>query len=218
MSIAQKAYDLIRGEILTCSLAPGQQIVQARLVEKFGLGMTPIREALLRLAHEGLVQPYPRFGYIVSPVTEEMVRHLYEVRMILETAAVRLAVERASDAQLRQVAESARFTYVYKNHEQYVRFLERNAAFHDSIAVLAGNPRLAEMLGALLDELSRIFHLGLDLRDSAEEMQSEHTDLAAVLLARDADRAGQVVRAQISRSQQRVLEALRRGQEPVNVH
>jgi DNA-binding FadR family transcriptional regulator len=147
-----------------------------------------------------------------------MVRHLYEVRMILETAAVRLAVERASDAQLCQVAESARFTYVYKNHEQYVRFLERNAAFHDSIAVLAGNPRLAEMLGALLDELSRIFHLGLDLRDSAEEMQSEHTDLAAVLLARDADRAGQVVRAQISRSQQRVLEALRRGQEPVNVH
>jgi DNA-binding GntR family transcriptional regulator len=218
MSIAQKAYDLIRGEILTCSLAPGQQIVQARLVEKFGLGMTPIREALLRLAHEGLVQPYPRFGYIVSPVTEEMVRHLYEVRMILETAAVRLAVERASDAQLRQVAESARFTYVYKNHEQYVRFLERNAAFHDSIAMLAGNPRLADLLRGLFDELSRIFHLGLDLRDSAEEMQSEHTDLAEALLARDADRAGQVVRAQIGRSQQRVLEALHRGQEPVNVH
>ena len=217
MSIAQKAYDLIRGEILTCSLAPGQQVVQARLVEKYGLGMTPIREALQRLAHEGLLQPYPRFGYIVSPVTEEMVRHLYEVRMILETAAVRLAVERASEAQLREVVENARFTYVYRNHEQYVRFLERNAAFHDSIAGLAGNPRLAEMLGTLLDELSRIFHLGLDLRDSAEEMQSEHTALAEALLARDADRAGQVMRAQISRSQQRVLEALHRGQETVHV-
>jgi DNA-binding GntR family transcriptional regulator len=167
MSLSQQAYDRIRGEILDCTLAPGQQIVQARLVEKYGLGLTPIREALQRLAHEGLVQPYPRFGYIVSPVTEEMVRHLYEVRMILETAAVRLAVERASDGQLRQVAESARFTYVYKNHEEYVRFLERNAAFHDSIAVLASNPRLAEVLGGLLDELSRIFHLGLDLRGGA---------------------------------------------------
>jgi len=213
MSLAQKAYDIIRGEILNCALAPGQQIVQARLVEKYGLGLTPIREALQRLAHEGLVQPYPRFGYIVSPVTEEMVRHLYEVRMILEAAAVRLAVERASDAQLRQIAENARFTYIYKNHEQYVRFLERNAAFHDSIALLAGNPRLAEVLGGLLDELSRIFHLGLDLRDSADEMQSEHTALAEALLARDADRAGQVLREQITRSQQRVLEALRRGQE-----
>ena len=213
MSIAQKAYDIIRREILNCTLAPEQQIVQARLVEKYGLGLTPIREALQRLAHEGLVQPYPRFGYIVSPVTEEMVRHLYEVRMILEAAAVRLAVERASDAQLRQVAENARFTYVYKNHEEYVRFLERNAAFHDSIAMLAGNPRLAEVLGGLLDELSRIFHLGLDLRDSAEEMQAEHTALAEALLARDADRAEQVMREQITRSQQRVLEALRRGQE-----
>ena len=213
MSLAQKAYDIIRGEILNCALAPGQQIVQARLVEKYGLGLTPIREALQRLAHEGLVQPYPRFGYIVSPVTEEMVRHLYEVRMILEAAAVRLAVERASDAQLRQIAENARFTYVYKNHEQYVRFLERNAAFHDSIALLAGNPRLAEVLGGLLDELSRIFHLGLDLRDSADEMQSEHTALAEALLARDADRAGQVLREQITRSQQRVLDALRRGLE-----
>jgi len=213
MSLAQKAYDIIRGEILNCALAPGQQIVQARLVEKYGLGLTPIREALQRLAHEGLVQPYPRFGYIVSPVTEEMVRHLYEVRMILEAAAVRLAVERASDAQLRQIAENARFTYVYKNHEQYVRFLERNAAFHDSIALLAGNPRLAEVLGGLLDELSRIFHLGLDLRDSADEMQAEHTALAEALLARDADQAGQVLREQITRSQQRVLEALRRGQE-----
>ena len=213
MSLAQKAYDIIRGEILNCALAPGQQIVQARLVEKYGLGLTPIREALQRLAHDGLVQPYPRFGYIVSPVTEEMVRHLYEVRMILEAAAVRLAVERASDAQLRQIADNARFTYIYKNHEQYVRFLERNAAFHDSIALLAGNPRLAEVLGGLLDELSRIFHLGLDLRDSADEMQSEHTALAEALLARDADRAGQVLREQITRSQQRVLEALRRGQE-----
>ena len=213
MSLAQKAYDIIRGEILNCALAPGQQIVQARLVEKYGLGLTPIREALQRLAHEGLVQPYPRFGYIVSPVTEEMVRHLYEVRMILEAAAVRLAVERASDAQLRQIADNARFTYIYKNHEQYVRFLERNAAFHDSIALLAGNPRLAEVLGGLLDELSRIFHLGLDLRDSADEMQSEHTALAEALLARDADRAGQVLREQITRSQQRVLDALRRGLE-----
>ena len=216
MSIAQKAYDLIRYEILTCALAPGQQVVQARLVEKFGLGLTPIREALQRLAHEGLVQPYPRFGYLVSPVTEEMVRHLYEVRMILETAAVGLAVERASEGQLRLVADNARFTYVYKNHEQYVRFLERNAAFHDSIARLAGNPRLVEVLAGLLAELTRIFHLGLDLRDSAEEMQAEHTALAEALLARDAARARQVMQEQISSSQQRVLEALRRGQDPVS--
>lgn len=209
MNLSQKAYERIRTEILTCALAPGQQLAQAQLSEKYGLSLTPVREALQRLAHEGLVQSYPRFGYIVSPVTEELVRTLYEYRAVLESAAVRLTVERASPAQLQQLAENARFKYVYKNHEEYIRFLERNAAFHNAIARLAGNSRLAEALAGLLDELTRIFHLGLDLRDSAEEMQAEHLALAEALLTRDPARAEQIVLEQISRSQQRVLEALR---------
>ncbi len=208
-TLSRKAYDLIRVEILTCALAPGQQIAQAQLVEKFGLSLTPVREALQRLAHEGLVQPYPRFGYVVSPVSEDAVRDLFEYRAILETAAVRLAVERAGNAQLAQVVESAHFLYVYKNREEYSRFLERNAAFHNTIARLAGNARLAESLAGLLDELTRVFHLGLDLRDSAVEMESEHLALAEALSARDAGRAEQVVREQIAHSQQRVVEALR---------
>jgi DNA-binding GntR family transcriptional regulator len=210
MSLSRQAYDLIRTAILTCALAPGQQLAQAQLAEKYGLSLTPVREALQRLAHEGLVQPYPRFGYIVSPVTAELVRSLFEYRLVLETAAVRLAAARAPEEDLRQLAESARFTYVYQNREQYVRFLERNAAFHNTIARLAGSPRLSDALAGLLDELTRIFHLGLDLRDSAAEMQSEHMALAEALLARDPERAAQVAADQIQRSQQRILEALRR--------
>ena len=210
MSLAKCAYDLIRSEIINCSLAPGQQIAQAQLVEKYGLGLTPVREALQRLTHDGLVQPYPRFGYIVSPVTEDLVRHLFEYRLILETAGVGLATTRAGDGPLARVVESARFTYVYQNREEYVRFLEQNAHFHNSIARLSGNPRLVEALAGLLDELIRVFHLGLDLRDSAVEMQAEHLALAAALQARDAGRAEQVMREQIVQSQQRVLEALRR--------
>jgi DNA-binding GntR family transcriptional regulator len=210
MSLSQIAYDRIRAEIITCALAPGQQLAQAQLAEKYGLSLTPVREALQRLAHEGLVQPYPRFGYIVSPVTAELVLSLYEYRAALETAAVRLAAARASNEALSRLAESAGFTYVYHNREQYTGFLERNAAFHNSIARLAASPRLSEALAGLLDELTRIFHLGLDLRDSAAEMQAEHLALAEALLARDPERAARVAAEQIQRSQQRVLEALRR--------
>ena len=211
MSLSQQAYERIRAEIITCALVPGQHLAQAQLAEKYGLGLTPVREALQRLAHEGLVQPYPRFGYIVSPVTEELVRSLYEFRTILETAAVRLAAQRASDQALHQVAESARFTYVYKDQAEYAHFLDRNAAFHTAIARLAGNPRLSDALTGLLSEFTRIFQLGLDLRDSAAEMQAEHLALAEALLARDPDRAARVALDQITRSQQRVLEALRRS-------
>jgi DNA-binding GntR family transcriptional regulator len=208
-SLSQKAYDQIRAAILNCSLAPGQQIAQAQLVEQFGLSLTPVREALQRLAHEGLVQPYPRFGYVVSPVSESAVRDLYEVRMILETAAVRLAVQRASEHELANLLEAARFKYIFKDREEYSRFLERNAAFHLAIARLAGNARLVESLSGVLDELTRNFHLGLDLRDSAAEMESEHLALAEALLARDGARAEQIACDQIAHSQQRVLEALK---------
>ena len=208
-SLAQQAYEQLRAEILTCALPPGAQIAQAQLAEKYSLGLTPVREALQRLAHEGLVQPYPRFGYIVSPVTVEPVRQMFEYRAILESAAVRLAVERAGDEQLANLAGSAAFQYVYRNREEYSRFLARNAEFHLAIARLAGNPRLVEALASLLDELARIFHLGLDLRDSAVEMEAEHIALANALRARDPERAEQIVREQIQRSQQRVLEALR---------
>lgn len=144
-------------------------------------------------------------------MTAELVRHLYEYRAVLETAAVRLAAERATDEQLREVAQSAAFKYVYKNRVEYTRFLARNAAFHLAIARLSGNPRLVEALAGLLDELTRIFHLGLDLRDSAEEMEAEYQALVEALLARDAGRAAQVALEQIVRSQQRVIEALRHG-------
>lgn len=208
MNLADQAYHSIRKEILSTRLMPGQQIVQNQLAEKYGLGMTPIRDALQRLAHEGLVQAIPRSGYVVSQVTFSDVRELFELRGILETAAVRLAVSHASDQQLRELSERANFSYVYSDHEDYSRFLERNQEFHCAVAQLSGNRRLTEQIERVLDGLTRVFHFGLDLRDSAEEMRSEHQQLAEALLRRDADAAAEITNSQISRSIQRVMEAL----------
>jgi DNA-binding FadR family transcriptional regulator len=67
---------------------------------------------------------------------------------------------------------------------------------------------LVDLVSRFLDELTRVFHLGLDLRDSAEEMRDEHLALAQALCSRDPDQAEQIVQSQIARSQNRVLEAL----------
>lgn len=210
MSLTDQVYEQIRHDILNCYLQPGQQIVQPQLMEKYRAGMTPVREALTRLAHEGLVQSVPRSGYTVSRITLSDVRELFELRAILETAAVRLAVARATDDQLRELSKRANFTYKYSNHEDYTRFLSLNQAFHCYIAGLSGNRRLAGELSRALDGLKRVFHYGLDLRDSAEEMRSEHQELVEAMLQRDAERAAAVVNQQIARSIQRVIEALTR--------
>jgi DNA-binding GntR family transcriptional regulator len=210
-SLSDRAYELLKNDIITCVLEPGQQIAQRQLGDRYEFGMTPVREALQRLTQEGLVQPIPRFGYIVTPVTLSDVREIFELRSILESAAARLAVERGTQADLQKIAKQATFSYVYKDRSSYIEFLTLNTKFHRAVAVLTGNGRLVDQISRLLDEMTRIFHLGLDLRDSAAEMRGEHINLAQALVVRDAELAVQVVGAQIARSQERIFEALTSG-------
>jgi len=207
-SLAEQAYNLIKRDIITCALDPGLQIAQSHLVERYQMSLTPVRDALKRLEQENLVQSIPRFGYIIAPITIEDVQDIFEMRLILEKSVARLAAQRASQQQLETIHKSAHFTYRYQDRQSYQEFLELNAEFHTSIAFTTGNRRLSESIARLLDGMTRIFHLGLELKDSGEEMQSEHIRLSEALVKRDADAAEALVVEQINRSQQRIEQML----------
>jgi len=207
-SLANQAYTTLKKDILTCELDPGSKIAQSQLVKRYEFGLTPVREALKRLEQEGFVQSIPRFGYLITPITLKDVEDLYDLRLILEQSAVRMAIQRATDEQVGQIQEKATFTYKFKNRASYLQFLEHNNHFHVSIAMASRNRKLAEMLANVLNEMTRIFNLGLDLRDSAEEMRNEHIALAAALARRDTQQAEQIVHDQIVLSRQRVVEML----------
>ena len=205
-SLADRAYATIKKDIITCVLDPGSQIAQSQLVQRYDFGITPIREALKRLEQEDYVQSVPRFGYIVTPINIKDIEDIYDLRLILEKSSVRLAAQRASDDQLAQLLERANFTYRFKDTESYRKFLEMNNAFHVAIALTSGNRKLADTLADLLNQMTRIFHLGLDLRDSAEEMRHEHLALANAISKRNVDQAEQIVEDQITSSRRRVIE------------
>ena len=132
-SLSDQAYQRIKTEILTCELRPGQQIAQKQLVERYDVGKTPVREALQRLTQEGFVQPVPRFGYIVVPITLSDIHEIYDLRLIIEPAAARLAALRGSDEQLEQIRQAADKTYTYNERETYLEYLRHNTNFHYSI-------------------------------------------------------------------------------------
>lgn len=205
-SLADKAYAAIKKDIITCVLDPGSQIAQSQLVQHYDFGVTPIREALKRLEQDGFVQAVPRFGYLVTPINIKDIEDIYDLRLILEKSSVRLAAQRASDDQLSQLSERANFSYRFKDTESYRIFLEMNNAFHVAIALTSGNRKLADTLAGVLNEMTRIFHLGLDLRDSAEEMRHEHLALAGAISKRNVDHAEQIVEDQITSSRRRVIE------------
>ncbi|MGH3879358.1 MAG: FCD domain-containing protein [Actinophytocola sp.] len=119
-------------------------------------------------AREGFVEVRPRQGYRVSVVTLAGVRDLFEMRLLLEPAAVELAAARASDEELADLHPLAHETYVDGDRASYERFLQRNREFHVRIARAAGNERLARTLQGLLEEMQRLFFIGLRGDDTAD--------------------------------------------------
>jgi DNA-binding GntR family transcriptional regulator len=216
MSLAEETYRAIKRDIIRCELKPGERIVQGELAERYETSTTPIRDALHRLARQKLVRPIARFGYVVTPVTVEDVRELYEMRQVLEIAACRWAANRGSEERLAELRKDADFVYVYGDKASYSEFLAQNVDFHRAIACAASNHRLVDQLTDVLEELQRIFHLGLSLsrRDNAAVMRQGHLDLAEALWDRDADQAEELIRAELSLSEDTVLDGLMRGGLP----
>jgi DNA-binding GntR family transcriptional regulator len=208
LSLAERAYQTLKDAIITGTLRPGELIVERELAHRYQMGKTPIREGLHALQQEGLVEAIPRAGYMVSAITTRDVQELFEVRSILETAAAGLAATSASEEELQRLQESADFKYTHGDWTSYKAFLNANTEFHFKVAQASGNERLAQIVLRLVENLERLFHLELDLRDSAEEMVAEHKALVAALIERDPQKARQVMADQIRASRDRALEAI----------
>jgi DNA-binding GntR family transcriptional regulator len=211
-SLTLKAYELIKDEIVTCMLEPGQQIAQPQLAERHKLGLTPVREALQRLAQEGFLQAIPRFGYVVTPISVNDVHEIFDLRALLEPEAARLASIHGTKEDFAKILKAAEFTYTPGDKRSITQFVARNAEFHRSIAIVAGNRRLAEAIFKVLDEQTRLFYLGLNLREMTREVVDEHHRIAMAIIRQDPEQAEQTARTEVLRSRDRILDALISGQ------
>jgi DNA-binding GntR family transcriptional regulator len=212
--LAEQAYHTIKEAIINGVLRPGELIRERGLARRYQLGKTPVREALQALQQEGLVEAVPRAGYIVSAITTRDVQDLFQLRSILETAAAELAVRNASQETLDDLWKSADFKYIHGDRASYEAFLKLNTEFHYKVAMASGNKRLAQIVLGLVENLERLFHLELDVRDAADEMVAEHKALVSALIDRDLEKTRQVITDQIRKSRDRVLEAIL-GQESI---
>ncbi len=207
-ALTDTAYHAIKQDILNCDLAPGAEVTERELGARFGLGKAPLREALIRLRHEGLLESIPRSGYRISPVTIQDVQDIFALRLLLEPAAARQAAGHIDEGLLKQLNELCRAGYTPGDRASETTFLRANRQFHVAIADASGNRRLARMLGHLLEETERLFHLGLAVRDRTDEMQHEHESLVAALASGDADAAERTTIEQINAARAMVMDGI----------
>jgi DNA-binding GntR family transcriptional regulator len=136
----------------------------------------------------------------------------------LELVAAKRAAENPSPEQIAVLKELADERYSLDDRESHIAFLHTNRTFHLTLAEAAGNQRLVDRLEELLIEMDRIFHLGLRLRDSSEEMVREHHEVVAALEIGDVEGIRDAITRQIIASRDRVMEAILQGElQPVQV-
>lgn len=206
--LTDKAYEAIKRNILECELLPGSEVTARELAARIGIGKVPLREALIRLTQEGLLQPIPRSGYRITPVTVQDVQDIFALRLLLEPAAARQAAGRIEKELLSQLDELCKAGYEPGDRASESAFLRANREFHVAIANASGNHRLARVLGQLLEETERLFHLGLAVRDRSDEMKHEHQSLLVALASGDSEAAARLVIAQIESARQMVMNGI----------
>jgi DNA-binding GntR family transcriptional regulator len=205
-TLREQAFEYLREEILTSRLAPGTELSEVALAQALGTSRGPLREALGRLAAEGLVRIVPRRGAVVTKLTRREFLDTYEVREALETLAVRRAVPRLGDedrATLREMCgEMERLADAGDAHG----FFAVNRRFHIAFVAASGNQRLAQMHSQLLDEMGRLMAKSQELRGGMRKSVDEHREILAAAGAGDAERAAALMAAHIQ-VPQRVLDA-----------
>src|SRR6476620_11022636 len=147
--LTERAYDRLRREIITCVIQPGSEISETQLSTPYKMGKAAVRVALTKLAHDGLVRAIPRRGYMVMPVTLKDIHDVFELRLMLEPLAARMAAGKVNMQRLRGFDEICREGYQPGDARSTTRFLDANKAFHVEIAQATGNARLASAIEQL---------------------------------------------------------------------
>jgi DNA-binding GntR family transcriptional regulator len=195
-ALALKIHRALREDILDRSLDSKTPLVPGQLAERFSTSATPVREALLMLEQEGLVETIPHRGTIVSSLSVDEVKDLFHLRTILEGAAAELAATTIEPASL-QMLEAFNKGYDPDGPGELGPLVDKNERLHLAIVRLSGNRRLERTVATLLGEMRRIISTGF--------VPNDHGEILEALRAKDGVAARQAMVRHIRRVEDQVL-------------
>jgi GntR family transcriptional regulator, rspAB operon transcriptional repressor len=206
----EQAYENIKRRIIQLELPPGSQFTEGQLAAIGGTSKTPVREALVRLQRDGLVDALPRSGYRVAPVTLKDTRDLCEFRRLLECeCAGRAAAKGIPDADLKRMRELLGALHMtHDTPANLTNYLRMNFEFDMTIARASGNYRLVAALAKLFDEIERVLRLAMQIMPWSSTAAAERQRIYDALAARDPAEAREAMRQRTQTSETDILSAL----------
>ncbi len=210
----KKAYDLLRREILDLTLLPGSPIDEVQLADRLALSRTPIREALARLATEGLIDTLPNRSTMVSNIDFLNLPSYFDSITLMYRVTTRLAAQNWQPGDLEIIgAHQKQFADAVANHDA-LAMISTNREFHAAIAEAGRNPYYLAFFVRLLDDgrrLLRLYYQSFDDRPPATVID-EHDDIIAAISARDIQASDRLAKAHADQIVRQIQKLLSRDQ------
>lgn len=198
LPIVPQVHSLLHHLIVHCVLPPGSPIREKDLSEQMEVSRTPIREALLQLEKEGLVEIYPQAGTRISKISMEEVRESHFIREAMESATVRFAAQQG-DSELNKKLKSRlqQFKDSLETAEKDLLF-ELDELFHKTIAEFRFQNRLWKITNIAKSHMDRVRHLTLPLPKRIYEIADEHQRVADFIIRHQPDEAVRAIQDHLS--------------------
>jgi DNA-binding GntR family transcriptional regulator len=200
------AFEMLRADIVACRIAPGANISEAELADRYRLGKAGVRRALVRLAERGWVRALARRGYLVKPVALRDIGEIFEFRRAVEPVAVRHPAGRADINRLRQLDAICGAGFMSGDAASQATFLQAHRQLHLAIVTAGGNVRLTSAFEPLWDETERVIHHAGLMRSRAADLRHDHGTLIAALAAGRGDDAAAAVDGELERLHRLLVE------------
>ncbi|KQU85639.1 hypothetical protein ASD00_32120 [Ensifer sp. Root31] len=195
-TLASHVYDAVRKAIVSRDLEPGSLYSVASIAERLDVSRTPVREALLKLQDQGMIKFERNRGARILSTTVRDLRELFSLRLLLEVPSAHIAAQRANSSdltRLRNVESKCREAYLHYP-EDIRRHLEPDAHFHQEIAKIAGNMRLASIVGDIFAQQMMADLSTADVRDRKQEIVADHSRIVEAISASDGKGAALAMR------------------------
>ena len=208
---SEAAHDTLRRAIIQGRLPAGSRLNEIALAQVFSISRTPVREALLRLELEKLVERNGRGGLVVGEVTPQEILELYVVRQAINGLAARLAAENASAIDLAELRWIHAELQAASDAQDYERMAAANLRFHERIGQVTRNSVLLSLMSEIHDRVRRFPGTTFSYPGRAAEAVTDHEALLQAIEARDADQAEHLARTHMARAMDLRIEMLHRA-------
>lgn len=210
-TLSDQIYEYLRGEILTGRFVPGERLDLGELVERLKVSKMPVKEAIGRLATDGLLDVQAQRGTFISRVEPRELAETFEVRRALEMLAGELACARTKKADTEQLR---RLIAEMEQSTEVARHLELNFKFHSLIVELADNRKLAETYHRLRVpiQVAGIHYRSENWTERLVQEQKEHRTIVRALEQKDAEAVSRAISHHIKRGSTSLLEDVERSQ------